>query len=748
MSRNRFVWLGTTAIGLVMMCTNSRAAAAQTTSGPPPAPPASIAAGEGGGAPLQLPTVSVEGQPAGGADYNADQSSLPKLTEPLRDTPQTITVIPKQLMQDQGVTTLRDALRNVTGISLNAGEASRQGDSLTIRGFTASNDIYLDGMNDFGSYYRDPFNLEQIDVLTGPSSVLFGRGSTGGVVEQSSKMPFLGSYRAGTVSVGTDLTKRVTADINTPIDGMGPGAAFRINLMAHNSSVTGRDDAENSRFGLAPTIAFGLGTDTRTTLSYLHQTEYDTPDYGVPWIDRAGSTIATPAPVSRSNFYGFSDGDFLRTNADVVTGKIEHDVSDAITVRNQARYANYLRDYRITEPIISSTNSSTAQLVPAGASLSSLTVYRNMIAGSSAETFLEDQADMTGRFHTGFIDHTLVTGVEIGRQTSDPTRYKYSGQLETNLVTPTPDDGFTGTAALSSLVGTTAYTQGVYAIDTLKLGPQWELVGAARFDRFDAEAHQNVASGATQPIFSFRHVDEMPSYRAAVIYKPVHQGSFYAEYGTSFDPSAETLSLTSATGPLPPVKNKTYEAGTKWDLLGERLSVNGAVFRIEQYNARETDPNNSLNVVLAGDIVIDGFSLGGSGHLTDKWQVFAGYTYLDGEVVSSPFSDKGNRPANTPRDTFTLWSTYDVTDRFQVGAGPTFVADRFASSNVDSLGERRVAPAYWTGQAMAKYKVNDGVSVQLNVYNITNSVYYDQLHPNHVPPAEGRTALLSTSFKF
>ena len=747
MSRIRLVWLGTTAIGLVMMCTNSRDATAQTPA-PAQQPPApAVSAGEGG-APVQLPTVSVEGQPAGGGDYNADQSSLPKLTQPLRDTPQTITVIPKQVMQDQGVTTLRDALRNVTGISLNAGEASRQGDSLTIRGFTASNDIYLDGMNDFGSYYRDPFNLEQIDVLTGPSSVLFGRGSTGGVVNQSSKMPFLGTYRAGTVVVGTDMTKRVTADVNTPVDGLGPGAAFRINLMAHNSEVTDRDHAENSRFGLAPTIAFGLGTDTRTTLSYFHQTEYDTPDYGVPWLDQAGSTIAKPAPVPRSNFYGFDSSDYLRTNADVVTGKIEHDVSDAITLRDQLRFANYLRDFRITEPIISSTNNTTAQLVPAGTPLSALTVYRNEITGHSTETFLEDQADMTSRFHTWFVDHTLVTGIAIGRQTSDPSRYTYSGVPTTNLLTPNPDQPFTGTAALTSQVGTTAYTQGAYAIDTLKLNPHWDLVGAVRFDRFDAATHQNVANGATQPIFSFRHVDQMPSYRAAVIYKPVHEGSIYAEYGTSFDPSAETLSLTSATGPLPPVKNRTYEAGTKWDLFGERLSLNGALFRIEQYNARETDPSNSLNVVLAGDIVIDGFSLGGSGHLTDRWQVFTGYTYLDGEVVSSPFSDKGNRPANTPRNTFTLWSTYDVTQRFQVGAGPTFVADRFASSNVDSNGERRLAPAYWTGQAMMKYRVTDAVDVQLNVYNVTNSVYYDQLHPNHIPPSAGRTALLSTSFRF
>jgi catecholate siderophore receptor len=225
---------------------------------------ATAQSGEGGG--LQLPTLSVEGAGQGGStDYKVDQPGLQKLTEPLRDTPQTINVVPQQLMKDQGVTTLRDALRDVPGISLAAGEFGAQGDNLTIRGFTARNDIYLDGMRDFGSYYRDPFDLEEIEVLKGPSSILFGRGSTGGVINQVTKTPQLAPFINGSLSFGTDLTKRATADVNEPVPSLGQGAAFRVNMEVTNADVAGRDVTENTRIGFAPSLALGLGTRPNTT---------------------------------------------------------------------------------------------------------------------------------------------------------------------------------------------------------------------------------------------------------------------------------------------------------------------------------------------------------------------------------------------------------------------------------------------------------------------------------------------------
>jgi catecholate siderophore receptor len=302
----------------------------------PPAPESNADAA------VRLQPIPVEG---GGAGYQTLVPTLPKLSRPLLDTPQSINVVPRQLIEDQGITATRDALRTVPGISLAAGEAGAQGDNLTLRGFTARNDFFLDGMRDFGSYYRDPFNLEQIEVLKGPSSVLFGRGSTGGVVNQVSKQPGLLPVAAGSLGFGTDGTRRLTADVNRAIEGLD-GAAIRLNLMVDQNGVAGRRETEYNRFGFAPSVAFGLGTPTRFTLSYLHQQEYDTPDYGLPWL------YSKMAPVSRGTFYGFKDRDFLRAGVDMVTARLEHDVDDGIALRNQFRYGSYSRDLRITEPQI------------------------------------------------------------------------------------------------------------------------------------------------------------------------------------------------------------------------------------------------------------------------------------------------------------------------------------------------------------------------------------------------------------
>ncbi len=211
-------------------------------------------------------------------------SSLAKYQQPLLDTPQTVNVVQQQTMAQQGTTTLRDALRNVAGISLAAGEGGAQGDNLTVRGFTARNDLFIDGMRDFGSYYRDPFNTEEVEVLQGPSSVTFGRGSTGGVVNQASKTPGLTEFIDAGLQFGSDATRRGTLDVDIPLSKLGPGAAFRLNAMGDIGDIAGRDVAENRRLGIAPSLALGLGTATRLTFSYFHQNADDVPDYGLALV--------------------------------------------------------------------------------------------------------------------------------------------------------------------------------------------------------------------------------------------------------------------------------------------------------------------------------------------------------------------------------------------------------------------------------------------------------------------------------
>jgi catecholate siderophore receptor len=672
-------------------------------------------------------------------------ASLPKYTELLRDTPQSISVVPRNVIEEQNATTLRDTLRNVAGISLAAGEGNSQGDSLTIRGFTARTDLFIDGMRDYGNYYRDPFDTQEVEVLQGPSSLTFGRGSTGGVVNQETKTAQLSHFFSADIADGTDLTRRIAADLNTPVPQLGSHAAFRLNVMGDEGNVAGRNVAENRRFGVAPTLALGIGTPTRITFSYFHQDADDIPDYGVPWLYNG------PAPVNRNNFYGFAKGNFLRTYDDIGTIKAEHDFNSHFTLRNQVRYANYVRDVQITEPQLGTPPASGTTLVPypVGTPLSAMTVNRNELAANSTETYFTDQLDLTANFNTGFLHHTLVTGIEAGRETSDPVRPKFTNVPRTRLLDPDPDQPFSGTETISSIVHTTADTLAVYALDTIRLSSQWQLIAGLRWDRFNAHYTQQVA-----PASAYNELNEMPIWRAGLVYKPVQAGSIYVSAGTSFNPSAEMLSLSAATANLPPEKNRTIEAGAKWDAMKSRLSLTAAIFSTNKMNAREPDPTNPLLNVLAGNQRVNGVQVGIRGHLTSRWDVLTSYAYLDGKVVSSRYYPAaiGAQLANVPRDTFNLWTTYRLPRSWgEIGAGGNFVSSRTASSTapLDPVtGLVKEVPGYWVFNAMAEHRLREHVRLQGNVYNIANRYYYDQLHPSHIVLGAGRSALIGLKFNF
>jgi catecholate siderophore receptor len=689
--------------------------------------------------PRELPQVSVEGDRSGNpTGYQTNNPSFGKLTQPLVSTPQSITEVPRQLMDDQGVSTMRDALRNVPGVSLAAGEGAQQGDNLSIRGFNAQNDFFLDDVRDFGSYYRDPFNLETIEVLKGPASVLFGRGSSGGAINQVSKQPQLAPITAGTTSFGTDGTARLTIDLDRPLQGF-VGSAIRMNLMVDRNNVAGRDDAASRRFGFAPSVAFGLGTDTRLTLNYYHLQQYDTPDYGLPWLN------GRPASVARSNFYGYPNDDYFRTNVDIGTVKLEHDFNENITVNDQLRYASYQRAIRVTEPLILGFGPG-QDLVTPGTPLSSVLVSRHVIALSSRETILDNQTNATFRFSTGPIAHTLVTGIEVARQTSDPTRYTYPATL-TSLLTPGSSiPPFTLSPTISSIAGNVINNYGVYAIDTLSIGTHWDIIGGWRWDRYDSTFHQIVS-----PKSFLTRNDDLPTYHAAVVFKPTADSSIYIDYGTSFDPSAESLSLSAATATVAPEKTTTYEAGTKWNVLNRRLTLTGAVYQIQKANVREVNPNNPLTDILAGNYRMRGLELSATGHLTDSWEIFAGYAYNDAVVVASPNPlEVGHVPPNAPRHTLSAWTEYYLPwHGLEVGGGISYVSSRAASSTpVTGSHTIETAPGYWTMQLMAKYPITPNISAQVNITNVTDTYYYDELHPGHIIIGPARAALFTLSAKF
>jgi catecholate siderophore receptor len=702
---------------------------------------------------------------------SSPQLSLDRYPVPLLDTPQSITTISQATIQEQAATTLRDTLRNAPGISLAAGEGGSQGDNLTLRGFTARNDIFLDGMRDFGSYYRDSFNYREVEVLEGPSSVTFGRGSTGGVINQESKSPVNDRFIDVEGDFGTDLTRRFTADINQPFGNPDHGDAFRLNLMGNEANVAERDVTENRRFGVAPTLALGMGTANRLTASYFHFNENDIPDYGIPWyFNRA-------APVPRHNYYGFRDGNYLRTDVDMVTLKLEHDISDWAILRNRIRFANNQRDARITEPQL---NNATAGSITPATPLSQISVNRNQIATFSNEGLLWDQLDATAHVKTFGIRHVVVIGAEGGRETSDPVRPTFNyvnpaGQTintvpTANLLAPNESQSFSGTSAPSSNVHVTSTSYGLYLLDTMQFGSHWELIGGARFDRFLTDEKSiayptpkmAVAGGPIvqgPPTITYpTRLDRKPSWRAAAVFKPTSFGSIYFDYGTSFNPSAEALSLTvgpagSGTANLAPEFNRSYEVGTKWDLNNARFSLRADLFRTTKENAREASPTNSLVYVLAGTQRVDGAELVLNGRITTRWQLLSSYTFMHSEVVKSQYYPLavGYRLANVPDNLFNLWTTYQPIPRLMIGGGGNYVDSRTASSTVPldpTTGLVKQVPGYVVLNAMARYTLTDNMSLQANVFNVANRNYIDEIHPAHIVPGAGTSGLFGLNFKF
>ena len=763
--------------------------------------------------PGQSSTFSVGLHQSDQVDVTADipdSLAMTRFTEPLVDTPQTVAVVPQFVLHEEQNTTLRDALRNVPGISMAAGEFGAQGDNLTIRGFTARNDIFLDGIRDFGSYYRDSFDYDQVEVLEGPAGVQFGRGSTGGIINQESKTPAATPFLRTDAQLGTDATRRLTLDINEPLPALGAGTAFRLNAVGNEGGVAGRPFAANRHYGFAPSLSFGLNSPTRFNLSYLHLTENDTPDYGLPWL------FNQLAPANRHAYFGLPTNNSLHAGVDVVTAKLDHDFNAHIALHSIGRFANYSRNAQITEPQICSN---AALSVPVGGFVSALptssvtgltcaytpstpaagiAVNRNQLQVSSVEGDLWDQTELTARFKVGSIRNDFAGGAEGGQEISNPVRTSYTiktGSLAlnsvpaTNLADPNPHDAFSGTSYISSITHTKSDSVGLYFVDTLHIGRYLEASGGIRWDYFDTGfnlyAPPTAVPGAvvTPAIPPIEQIVHQPTYRAALVFKPNVHGSVYFDYGTSFNPSAESLSLSVATSILPPEENETYEVGAKYSFLGDRLMVDGAWFRTTQLNARETDPTNANNIVLSGNQRVKGVQASAVGRLSGGTDLVLGYAYLASETTSSKFypTSVGYQLANVPRQTFNAFLTRNLFAHVKGGIGGNYVASRTASSTVPylpltfsgpipitdasgnpvlgsngtpqvhyqvlSTGNKQV-PGYWVFNLSASRPVTDHIELQANVYNVLNRFYIDQPHPSHLIPGAGASALIGANFRF
>lgn len=688
-----------------------------------------------------LPAVTVQGQSLTN-DYNTGISTTgAKIPTPIRDIPQTVNVIDHAVMEAQGAASLQDALRYVPGITIGGAEGGQIGNNINLRGFSAQTDIFLDGFRDRGQYYRDTFSLDSVEVLKGPSSMLFGRGTTGGVINQVSKVPSLTPHDEVSVTAGTHDYYRTTVDLNQPLSDT---SAFRIALMGQDLHST-RDVMSNQDYGIAPSLRFGIGTPTEITLLALVQHNRDMPDYGLPPVN------GQPAGVPYHNFYGLTDD---RTVQDVqsFTARIEHKFSPQLTLRNQTQYNHYGIDVRETGASQVGTLAGgvfTALPTASAGNLTSLPLSQLYAQLGShdrniRDTSLYNQTDLVAKFDTGAVKHTLLVGAEIGHDTYRNQAYSRNNLPAVSLVDPTYQASPSNSVStVGNLANGGADTLAAYANDTLELNRQWKIVAGLRWDRFQADLTNSVPSSRAVP--SVNQTVDYTSVRSGVIYQPTDTQSYYASYGTSFDPSLEKLTVTAGQQNLAPEINHAYEVGAKWDLFQGNLSLTSALFRVDKINARTQVSTGVYE--LSGNWRVNGFELGAVGRITPKWQVLAGYTYLDGKIVQAAAFEatQGMTLANTPRNTATLWTTYDLTPEWQVGGGVISMSQRYAS-NTDVVS----APGFTRFDAMLTYH-RPKYDVRLNLLNVTDKQYIDSVIPSdggRSVPGAGRTALVTLTYRF
>ena len=722
---------------------------------------------------IALDATAITGEAQDSTSYQVEKASSPKYTAPLVDTPRSVTVIPQQVLKDTGALNMQDALRTVPGITFGAGEGGNpQGDRPFIRGFDAQGDTYLDGVRDTGSQSREIFAVENIEVSKGPNSAIGGRGAAGGSINLVSKKAHLGNSFDGGFTYGSDQTQRYTLDGNYQFSDT---AAGRLNLMSHESNVAGRDKVDYDRWGIAPSLAFGLGADTRVNLDYYHLESNDTPDSGVPYTLSSPRTKSSPdkpyAGGDHSNFYGL-DRDFRKGRTDTATFAIEHDLSDSLTIKNTLRHGTSMQDYILTQPDDSKGNVNNGSL------------WRRANTRVSNTETTTNQTDLFGNFYVAGFKNSFSTGVEYTREESQKSSYNVNTDTTprttnvpassnctpsmigassnyncTSLSNPNPNDPWNGAISRNYAgTDTKANTYALYVFDTLELNEQWLVNMGLRYDHFDTDYKSYNAAGTTTS--KGDDTSEFVTGQFGVVYKPAENGSIYASYATSATPPGNTLGEGQEGNPLggtpdrsgnllssdmEPETTKNYEIGTKWDLLNDRLSLTADIFRTEKENARvQVDTSSYEN---AGKTRVQGVELSASGKITDKWQVFAGYAFMDSEQVDGGPMGKandGNELPNTPKNSASLWTTYQVTPKLTIGGGAFYVDDVYGS-----VANTTMVDSYVRYDAMAAYKLTKNVDLQLNVQNLTNETYYDKAFSTHFAnQAAGRTALLSTNFHF
>ncbi|WP_066271499.1 catecholate siderophore receptor Fiu [Hydrogenophaga palleronii] len=706
-----------------------------------------------------LPTVTVKEAPE--VPFKADKSANDKFTAPLVNTPKTVQIIKREVLEEQGAITLMEALRNTPGITMQMGENGNTsaGDTFQLRGFSLQQSTFVDGIRDLGAVTRDTFNLEQVEIVKGAAGTETGRGAASGFINLISKQAHLGDENSASGTLGTASRKRATVDLNKQLSDT---SAFRLNAMVQDSGVDGRDHVDNKGYGVGLAYAAGLGTPTRLNIYSQHLRQKNTPDGGIPAIGFAGyASIPGAAKVRRDNYYG-SVNDREKVDADMVTAKIEHDLGQGTTVRNITRVGKNHMDRTLTGIIgITAVDTAATALNPAVVAANPATwlVSRSRQRVDQENTIVANQTSVSSEFNAGGLQHSLAAGVELlhEKQVSFDHGTAAATTPAANLYNPNPLQGmYNFGGRTGGKTGGTTNTIGAYVFDTAKFNEQWSLNGGLRVDRYKLKTDNITAAGVRTALDDSR---SLVSWSVGGIYKPTQESSVYASYATSATPpggnnfqlsAATPTAGSNANAALDPQRTKTIELGSKWELLNKRLNVAAAVFRT--VNDKQTSYDAVSNTTQQfGKTQVQGIELSAVGQITNFWQVTAGLAKTSTKQVNQQNATVATTGVRwSPDLTATLWTSYQL-DKFTFGLGTRYVSEakRFVNAT-GAQGNLPNVPSYWVADAMVAYQVSDKVSLRLNVYNLFDKDYLMAVNNGGGRLALGqqRSAAVTANIKF
>ncbi|WP_259654512.1 TonB-dependent receptor [Gluconacetobacter dulcium] len=732
---------------------------------------------DGGHAPE---TVTVVGH---GFNTLHEPTGLSRMPQDVLHTPQQINVVPQALMKQQNVKSLDEALRNVPGVTSSIGEGAggMNGDQFLIRGFQAQNDIYEDGLRDFGVYSRDAFNLETVSVIKGPSSEVFGNGTTGGAINMKTKTAGLTDRYAAEFSGGSGSYYRGTLDFNKRLDS---STALRITGMGSENNIVGRDFLYSHRWGIAPSIAFGLGRRTTLILQYMHQQENSIPDFGVPVVKKPGAAFGAPITeygIRRTNFYG-TNNDQNATNDNMETARFSFRLNKHITFYDDLRGGEYYRTFAASKATCDKTcvnnyflGNPNAALVarsgPVGAGNGmGPGTYMAPLPYQQTSWSVQNVGSMVADFDTGFLKHQIVAGFDIERVNDVRSQSTYlKAKPYANLVNPNPYVGNLdlvpgeanpgGLVTLGSLGAKPhsngyGFDTGLFFFDQIWITKWLSVKGGFRWDRWQTSYNLTGGNVAKFPDVHFHNVSSVFNPNVSLVLTPDEHQTYYFTWANSTTPMG--MYVTNGSVPIRPGTNSyaspekanLYEVGAKYSAFHDRIGFTASLFRLEKGNALNADPVTGEILGSSDRQRNQGLELSVGGMIMRGWNVSATYALYDSDTTSSATAaNRGRQVQYVPHNQATLWSVYEAFPskpyNIAFGGGLTWRQHVW----LDAANTMR-APANLDFDAVLSHHFNDHWKIAMNGYNLANRLNYQSLFSNRATPSAGRTFMGQLSFTY